>query len=71
MTNKLPNSLEIEINKFLEGFNPQHLIFTEEGLKEVENHYNRLKDEDVNLFNIKHYLAMAITTNNLNKLEND
>ena len=44
MTNKLPDSLEIEINKFLEGFKPKTILFNEEGLKELGNYGNYIFD---------------------------
>ena len=66
MTNKLPNSLELEINKFLEGFNIDPLTMTPEGLELAKEHYQKQKDEDEVLFKIKHHLAEAIRINNLN-----
>ena len=67
MTSKLPDSLESEINQFLEGFTPAKIVFSEEGLKEIKNHYKTLKEQDKVLFNIKYYLAEARRINNTNK----
>ena len=69
MTNKLPDSLESEINRFLEGFNIDRLEMTTEGLELAKNHYRKQKDQDEALFKIKHHLAEAIRINNLDKLK--
>ena len=63
MTNKLPDSLEIEINKFLEGFKPKTILFNEEGLKELGNYYQKVQERDDALFKIKHHLSEAIRIN--------
>jgi hypothetical protein len=69
MTNKLPNSLELEINKFLEGFNIDPFVLTPEGVELAAKHYQKQKDEDKVSFKIKHHLAEAIRINNLGTKE--
>tara|TARA_R110000868_G_scaffold245983_1_gene502637 strand:- start:265 stop:462 length:198 start_codon:yes stop_codon:yes gene_type:complete len=63
MTNKLPNSLEEEIRKFLCGYRIDPIILTEDGLEQAANHFQKQKEEDETLFRIKHFLQMAITLN--------
>ena len=64
MADKLPNSLKEEINKFLEGFIIKELELSEKGVELVREHYQKLKDEDRDLFAIKFHLAEAIRINN-------
>jgi hypothetical protein len=69
MVNLLPDSLKLEIIKFLKGFHLDPTDVSVEGITLAFEHLKKQKDENKDLFDIKHHLSLALGIDTKNKGE--